>query len=154
MLNKRQYVLENIIQRLDPKVYVLTGDSAFVYCGLSVSGIYHPDLLTVNPAFTQQLRLPGYCTYCPVPVLDTEHYVTTMKDAPLVLVPTPERAIVENIKYNLDFIDEGYFCDAVCRYQEGSAFNYNLLMEVADFFQVPRDKVDYWLQETEGFNSY
>lgn len=149
------YYISHIYPKISKDTIVFTGNCGLVWAGYSVSGIYIPDVLTNIPEL-KDMRLAGYVNYCytTTPV-DTEHYVKPFRDNPLVLVPTIERAIVENIKYDLEFIDEGYFCDSFERYQHTKEyFNYNLLMEVADFFKVDRAKVDYWLEESSDYNSF
>lgn len=151
--NSKEYFINTTYQGLDDKKYILTGDSAFVYNGISVSGIYYPDLLTNGDLGYMQIH--GRVSYCFVQYeINYRDYVSPMKDAPNILVPTPERAIVENIKTNLEFIDEGYFVDSLERFTWEKRYSYDKLIEVAEFFCVEKDIIDYWLEECEGFNSY
>ena len=149
----KEFFIQNVLLKLDKKKYVLTGDSALNYCGISVTGNFLPDLMTENE-IAGGFRIAGRCNYHYVPNIDYENYVTPLPEVPLILIPTRERAIAENIKYDLAFIDEGYFCDALERYQHSSLFNYELLLEVAEHFGVPKEKIDYWLEESSDFNSY
>ena len=64
------------------------------------------DVLT-DSVLLKNLYLTGYVQYCYVSVIGNVNYVNRLKEVSKVLVPTVERSIVENIKYDLEFIDEG-----------------------------------------------
>lgn len=150
----RDFYIQEIYPNIDKKnPIVFTGDTAMVLNGYSVSGIYIPDVLT-DAIELKGLRLAGYVNYCYVPEVGVKHYVKHFMDNEMILLPIPERAIVENIKYKLEFVDEGYFCDALDRYQHSNSMNYELLKEVANHFNVSMEQIDYWLEESSDYNSY
>ena len=153
MYGTREYFETKVLTRISRDIIILTGDCALNYLGYSVSGVYIPDVLT-DIHELKDVRVAGRVNYCYTPNLDKEHYVTKLKGFDKVLLPTAERVFVECIKSDLEFIDEGYFCDALERYTHSSNFDHDKLYEVADFFGVERSKVDYWLEEASDYNSY
>jgi len=79
------------------------------------------------------------------PNIDFTNYVTPMENNPLILLPTPERAIVESIIY-LDYCDEGELILAIQMYIDWKK-NIDLLYEVAEFFKLKKETLDYWIKE-------
>lgn len=78
---------------------------------------------------------------------DTEHYLAPAKTNPLILIPTPERAIVEYIQ-NEKWCDEGTLIEALKSY----LFRYGnteKLFEVARFFGLSEEHLSYWITEAE-----
>lgn len=143
MIEDRDYFINNILNKLSKKKYVLTGNSSFSYNGLSLTGYYRPELLT-NMKFLDGLNLGRSVWYCYIPTpVDTENYVRPLPEVPNILIPTIERAIVENIKYDLEFIDEGSFYDSLEMYD----LNMELLIGVANHFKVPMSKIEPYLKE-------
>lgn len=139
----RDYFITKILPNISNSTLVLTGESAFVYNGLSLSGYYKPAVLT-NKEFLKGVNLEGLVRYCYIPEqIDITHYVKPLEEVPKILVPTIERAIVENIKYDLEFIDEGSFYDSLEMYD----LNMELLTEVANHFKVPMSKIEPYLKE-------
>ena len=143
MKEDKDYFIKCILPNISDNKLVLTGESAFVYNGLSVSGYYKPAVLT-NKEFLKGVNLEGLVRYCYISEpIDTTHYVKPLEEVPKILVPTIERAIVENIKYDLEFIDEGSFYDSLEMYD----LNMELLTEVANHFNVSIDKIKSHLKE-------
>ena len=66
---------------------------------------------------------------------------------PLLLQPSKERAIVENIAH-LDWIDEGILIEAMQNYLLWFR-NDEKLYKCADHFNVSREAIDYWIREAE-----
>ena len=59
--------------------------------------------------------------------------------------PTKERALVETIKFH-DYFNEGILIEALQNYIR-NVEDFSLLYEVAEYFSVSRDDVDYWINE-------
>ena len=59
--------------------------------------------------------------------------------------PTKERALVETIKFH-DYFNEGILIEALQNYIR-NVEDFSLLYEVAEYFGVSRDDVDYWINE-------
>ena len=76
--------------------------------------------------------------------IDYDNYLIPDKDNPFILVPTKERAIVEAIID--DMLDEGILIESIQNYLQFFC-NMDLLYEVADFYKLDRDTLEYWLQE-------
>lgn len=152
MFDKKEYYIKEVLPFIGDNQYVMVGISALCYSGLSTANCYVPDLLTTIEGIDGVL-IAGMVNYYYIGDIDYTAYVTPLKEVTNILIPTYERAIVECIKHDLRFADEGYFVEAVDRYL---SFFYNrpLLEEVANHFGVPMEKVDYWLKESEDYNSY
>lgn len=89
----------------------------------------------------------GAVTYYYKKGFDTEHYLAPAKTNPLILIPTPERAIVEYIQ-NEKWCDEGTLIEALKSY----LFRYGnteKLFEVARFFGLSEEHLSYWITEAE-----
>ena len=81
--------------------------------------------------------------------IDTEHYLVPCSTNPLLLIPTKERAIVEYI-INEKWCDEGLLIEALKSYMfDFNTTDFTLLYEVADFFGLSREILDYWIHEAE-----
>lgn len=143
------YYYKNIFPKLTPMPYVLTGIGSMCYSGISLAGVYFPELLT-NVERLGGFKIEDFVYYHYESNLNINDYVTPMKGFEFILIPTKERSIVENIKYNLDYIDEGYFLEALEIYKLSPFFNYELLKEVSNCLGVNMVKVDYWLEECYG----
>lgn len=154
MSRDRQMYLGYVLPKLsEHRTIILTGNFALIFLGYSVTWETTPDVLTDRYELNG-IRMYRRVNYCYTPNLDKEHYVTKLKGFDKVYLPTAERVFVECIKSDLEFIDEGYFCDALERYMHSSNFDHDKLYEVADFFGVERSKIDYWLEEASDYNSY
>lgn len=79
---------------------------------------------------------------------DTEHYTRPSKDNPNLLIPTRERALVDYMLYQDEYGDEGLLIEALQNYLEQFK-DMDKLYEVADFYKLPRETVDYWIKEAE-----
>lgn len=142
----------DFFKQLDKIDYVLCGTLALMNAGVSVERGSFPHLLHLNKA-GDKLVLYGVVGYFYSEDLKLDKYCKLLEGT-TVYVPTVERALVECIKHNMKFVDEGVFCDSLERYQHDGNFNYDLLLEVANEFSVSKEDIDYWLSETEDFNSY
>lgn len=147
------YFIENIVlpDLTSHHDIVITGDSAFYYNGFSVTPCPPPTVFT-SKEYLDNIQIFSIVDYQYTPIIDKEHYIAPMRRFPKVYLPIMERAIVECIKFDLSFIDEGTFCDALERYQFSSEYNPKLLEEVSNFFNVDYSKVDYWIKEARDYN--
>lgn len=119
-------------------------------CALSRNGLttHNP---TVLDMFTDIPELDGVSVtiakYFYKSPIDTEHFVTPMETNPMLLLPTPERAIVEYIQ-NEKWCDEGVLIEALKTYEfRDDICSLSLLYEVAEFFGLSKDILDYWIIE-------
>ena len=126
---------------------VLTGINALVHNGISTSFETNLEILT------DDVDLKGTTGYCYVGELDLINFLQEKPIVDQVYVPTAERALIELIKHNLRFIDEGFFLEGMDMYVTSNKFNYNLLMKVASHFNVSKDLVDYWIKESKDYDS-
>ena len=150
--SKEYYKYEIITKLSEGYIVVLTGESAMVYSGLSKTLNYMPDVLTDIYAL-RNLRMAGLVNYCYEENIDYVNYLNPMEGNSRVLIPTKERAIIENIKHDLEFIEEGSFLDSLLGYVESPFYNRELLEEVAKHFNVSMEKVDKLVEEAlELFN--
>ena len=70
-----------------------------------------------------------------------------------LLVPTKERALIECMK-NPSIVDEGHLCEAIVDYLEyTSDSSKEKLYEMAQFFDFPVEKVDWWISEAYEYCS-
>lgn len=76
--------------------------------------------------------------------IDTDNYVSHYKDA--FILPTVERAIVDYIRME-DIRDEGTLIWAIQDYIDSSKYDMNKVYEVAEFYNVPKEVIDYWFNE-------
>ena len=126
---------------------VLTGINALVHNGISTSFETNLEILT------DDVNLKGTAGYCYVEGLDLINFLQEKPIVDQVYVPTAERALIELIKHNLRFIDEGFVLEGMDMYVTSNKFNYNLLMKVASHFNVSKDLVDYWIKESKDYDS-
>lgn len=70
------------------------------------------------------------------------------KNAPNILVPTKERAILECIEFK-DYFYEGYILEAVQNYKEWYDLDYDILRANAERYHVSLDELDKWIKEAE-----
>ena len=126
---------------------VLTGINALVHNGISTSFETNLEILT------DDVDLKGTTGYCYVGELDLINFLQEKPIVDQVYAPTAERALIELIKHNLRFIDEGFFLEGMDMYVTSNKFNYNLLMKVASHFNVSKDLVDYWIKESKDYDS-
>ena len=150
----KNYVIEKLSKGTEEHL-VLAGEFPLILNGLVAKAVMGPDIFTTNIAL-KDIRIYTRVKYYYVPTIDTEHYVRKYSDEyPNILIPTKERALIECIKYKMDYVDEGVFIEAMYNYItldcDEKEENYALLNEVADFFEVPWDKVKYWIAESYDF---
>ncbi|KSV57903.1 hypothetical protein [Acetivibrio ethanolgignens] len=134
-----------IFDREITKLTVLCGQCALVRNGLTTQdGI----VLTMWTPFKEIDGINyGAMIYYYNPDIDTEFCVKPMHTNPLLLLPSPERAIVEYVK-NEKWCDEGTLIEAIKTYM--LRFNdKEELFRVADYFSVPRETIEYWIHEAE-----
>ena len=114
---------------------VLTGACALARAGLQTS-IKSLDGLRTLP-----------CNFYYNSNIDYVYELSPGQVNPLLLQPSKERAIVENIAH-LDWIDEGILIEALQSYLLWFR-NDEKLYKCADHFNVPRETIDYWIREAE-----
>lgn len=123
--------------------HVLCGPCALTRAGLLT---YSEDLLFLQTPYKQ---LDGVCTiyitYWYYDNIDYEHWVSPSRSNPLILQPTKERAIIDYLR-NEKWCDEGILIEALKSYLMWFR-NDGELYKVADFFNVERSVVDYWINE-------
>lgn len=155
MLRNKEYYISRILPNIvtDGTKLVMCGTSAMCYNGMSIAGVYQPDILVENEEL-DGLRLAGHVNYYYVKDIDCTNYLTQLKEVQNILIPSRERAIVECIKYNLRFTNETYFCDSFERYLNGNLYNEKMLKEVANHFKVPYSDIEYWISESIDYNNY
>lgn len=83
------------------------------------------------------------------PDLDRLHYLVPSKNNPDLLIPTKERAIVDYIKLQDEYGDEGILIESIQSYLRDYEEDLPKLYEVADFFKLSREELDYWLNEAK-----
>jgi len=78
--------------------------------------------------------------------IDYDNYVRQYTDD--LLVPTAERALVDYIRFE-KIQDEGTLLWAMQDYLDSPNCDIDKLYEVSDFYNVPREEVDYWITEAK-----
>lgn len=152
MQRDKAFYETNVTPHLGKGPYVLTGLSALVYSGLSSWEDFMPNVLHKDSQLPN-VTLFGLVSYLYDPNLDTTHYCRPLAFAPMVYCPTRERALVENIKFNLVNVDEGAFVESMLSYVKYYSEDLDKLKEVAEFFQVPYNKVEYWIEEALDYDA-
>lgn len=122
---------------------VLCGACALGWTGLAMVNYNHLCMMTSFPKYDGFSLV--YMTYYYYPKIDYEHWVTPYIKNPNILVPTKERAIVEYLK-NEKWCDEGLLIEALRNYLDFFR-NDKELFKVADFFELERDTLLYWMKE-------
>jgi hypothetical protein len=102
--------------------------------------------LATNRCELNNIELP-MCRYYYVQDLDREHYLKSSESNPNLLIPTQERALVDYIKLEEEYGDEGILIESLQSYLAQHSDNLEKLYEVADFFKLPREELEYWLKE-------
>lgn len=152
----KEYYLESVLPRIvrgGCTKLVLCGTSAMYYNGLCDDKVHCPDVL-VETNELDGLRLYDYVNYYYVEDIDYINYLTPLDWCTNILVPSIERAIIECIKYDLRFTDEMYFCDVFGRFINGYSYDLSKLEEVANHFDVPMSKVNYWIEESNILSQF
>lgn len=122
---------------------VLCGACALSRVGLVDYNSGHLELMTNDIEFDNFSLC--YITYYYYSKIDYENYVAPLSSNPFILVPTKERAIVEYIK-NEKWCDEGILIEALKSYLMWFR-NDEELYKVAEHFKVPKETIDYWINE-------
>lgn len=136
--------------RLSKRERVLTGLSALCWAGVSNGNDLDPCLLIDLPALDGVQYFNGV-SYFYTDQPDTTYECTPMKAFPHIKIPSKERAFVELVKYDLKAIDEGMFCDALYDYINSPSYDEDRLKRTAAHFNVPWEKVQYWLGEAREY---
>lgn len=133
------------------KPHVLAGISAFQYSGLCPLNPTELRVYIPYPLFND-LFLAGRVHYFYQDPIDTEYCVHFHPWCPYILVPSPERAIVETILYSMPGIDEGEFLESLSRYYyTPGLFNAELLQDAASHFGLDSAVLEYWKKESDDY---
>lgn len=125
---------------------ILTQNSALNYAGLIY---WYPNCIDVLTNYNELNNVTFYLTtYYYKPAMNNKHYTRPSKDNPNLLIPTRERALVDYMLYQDEYGDEGLLIEALQNYLEQFK-DMDKLYEVADFYKLPRETVDYWIKEAE-----
>ena len=127
---------------------VMTLSSAANRVGLCYFNSWFLDLATDNYEL-DGIRFP-MCRYIYYPDLDREHYLVPSASNPDLLIPTRERAIVDYIKLQENYGDEGILIESLQTYLADYSIDLPKLYEVAAFLKLPREELDYWLNEARA----
>ena len=125
-------------------IYVLAGDDALYHAGLTNQPVNTPMCWTTYEEIPNG-TFAVFTYYYYNPAGKDTRYSKPMQINSYAYEPIKERAIVETIKFR-EYFNEGILIEALQNYIEGSP-NMPLLYEVADYFGVLREDVDYWLNE-------
>lgn len=141
--------IDELYKKLPKKRYVIAGELALYETGL---GVNKPDTLEVLTSHSEfkHVYISGRIYYHYVQHVDFDNYVKPHPNHPNILVPTQERALVDIILTKFDYTDEGAFCVALEQYCNNHNYELDALYEVADFYFVTRETIDYWVSECEG----
>lgn len=127
------------------KPSVICGQCALARNSLTTQNTVHLDLFTILPEIDGVGA--SIVTYIYRNPIDYDNYVAPMDTNENLLLPTKERAIVEYILVER-WCDEGTLIEALKTYLEWEE-NREKLYEVADFYGLPRETLDYWIHEAE-----
>lgn len=122
---------------------VLCGECALNRVGLVHFNSDHLHLMTDQPDFDNFSMV--YMTYFYYPVIDFTNWVSPCRTNKLLLLPTRERAIIDYLRCE-NHCDEGYLIEALKNYLEQFQ-DLPKLREVATFYDVPLETLDYWINE-------
>jgi hypothetical protein len=122
---------------------VICGVCALGRSGLTTYDMKHLDLFSPYPEVDGVSTV--YISYYYKKNIDYDHWVFASESNPLLLQPTKERALVEYI-LNEKWLDEGVLLEAINDYIEYFP-NHEKLYEVADFFKLSREVLNYWICE-------
>lgn len=124
---------------------VCSGFTSLSRCGLIVFNDTHV-CLQCN---SRQLDNKSFCyfTFQHNKNIDYEYEVIPSPTNPLLLQPSKERALVENILH-LDWIDEGLLIEALQTYLD-QFYDEEKLYRVAAYFGLDKDTLNYWIKEAK-----
>ena len=125
---------------------VICGNCSLARNGLTYYSGKHLDLFTKYKEL-HNLNL-AVITYYYNPNIDYTNFVRPMETNPNILLPSPERAIIECIKF-IDFVSEDILLEAIQNYKLWYK-SYDKLYPMADFYQVSKKDLDHWIYEAEN----
>lgn len=128
------------------KVVVCCSSTALARNGLVMFDVIHLDLQTKEKELDKMSF--GCFKMFYNSTIDFKYCLTESPSNKLILLPSKERAIVECIKH-LDWIDEGLLIEGIKNYI-AYFWNEKLLYETAKHFDVPRETIDYWIEEAKN----
>ena len=151
--NTREYFINVVAPKIKKgKTLYLIGTSALEYTGLSNLGVYYLDVYSDFPS-NDGIIVDGIVSYWYSDSVDTENYIDHYEGC--VAVPTRERALAENMKANLRYVDEGTFLEALYKIVNYHPdYNYDLLLKVSNHFGVTKETLDYWISEADDYMNY
>lgn len=123
---------------------VLAGETALFRSGLTYAQSYTLDVWTNYEDIPNGL-FAVFVRYYQNPLAKDFKYTIESTTNSRIHEPTKERAIVETIKFH-DYFNEGILIEALQNYIAGNP-DMALVYEVADYFKVSRDDIDYWFNE-------
>ena len=97
------------------------------------------------------IRLP-MCRYVYYPNLDRLHYLVPSADNSKLFIPVKERVIVDYIKLEDNYGDEGILIETLQNYLRNYEKDLDKLYEVASFYELSKEQLDYWLNEARNDN--
>ena len=127
---------------------IVTLNTAVARNGLTFLSTGYLNLAT-DKSELQSIRSNSFC-YIYYPDLDREHYLVPSASNPDLLIPTRERAIVDYIKLQENYGDEGILIESLQTYLADYSIDLPKLYEVAAFLKLPREELDYWLNEARA----
>lgn len=95
------------------------------------------------------IKLP-MCRYVYYPNLDRLHYLVPSVNNPKLFIPTKERTIVDYVKLNDRYGDEGILIESLQSYLHDYGKDLTKLYEVASFYNLPKEQLDYWINEAKN----
>ena len=121
---------------------------ACTYYGMS--NMYPIDNVILDVGQPNDLR-DIHNVYKSIPNYDKENYI--IKTDKGFYVPTESRCIIDCIRYKNYGVYEEQFLVAIEDYFDLDK-TLKELYEVADFYKVPREDVDYWIKESKNYVRY
>lgn len=141
MMSNEYYTIDREIK----SPVVVCNICALARNGLTYESGKHLDL------FTKYKELDNLClsviNYYYNPNIDYINFVEPMETNPNILLPSPERAIIECIKF-IKNMDESILIEALQNYKLWHK-NYDKLYNMADFYDVSKKELEYWINEAE-----
>ena len=124
--------------------YVICGNCALSRNGLTTTSPVHLDLFTdIEEHDNLNVTI---ITYHYNPNIDWKYQLTAQDINPLLKLPSPERAIIEYILF-IDKLEEGNLIEAIDTYMMRNK-DLTSLYETANYFNLPKSTLDYWIKET------
>lgn len=123
---------------------VLAGECALMRVGLTSLLMDHMQAWTLYPEINECRTV--YIDWYFNPFAKEEFDTKPSVESPNILEPTQERALIEYILFK-DYFNEGILIEGLKSYMFIHDGNVQPLYDEAIKFSVPKDIVDYWLQE-------